>query len=57
VVGCVAAAALIIASVVLFMRYRKANSEARRAKEVAMSKFDIELAPSAASNSEERTRG
>ena len=57
VIGCAAAAALIIASVVLFIRYRRANSEARRAKEAAVSKFDIELAPSAASNSEERPRG
>ena len=57
VVGCVAAAALIVASVVLFIRYRRADSEARRAKEAAVSKFDIELAPSAASNSEERPRG
>jgi hypothetical protein len=57
VIGCVAAAALIIASVVLFIRYRRANSEARRAKEAAVSKFDIELAPSAASNSEDRPRG
>jgi hypothetical protein len=57
VIGCVAAAALVIASVVLFIRYRRANSEARRAKEAAVSKFDIELAPLAASNSEERSRG
>jgi hypothetical protein len=57
VIGCVAAAALIIASAVLFIRYRRANYEARRAKEAAVSKFDIELAPSAASNSEERSRG
>jgi hypothetical protein len=57
VVGCAAAAALVIAYVVLSIRYRRANSEARRAKEAAVSKFDIELAPSAASNSEERSRG
>ena len=57
VIGCVAAVALIIASVVLFIRYRRASSEARRAKEAAVSKFDIELAPSAASRSEERPRG
>ena len=56
VIGCVAAVALIIASVIFFVRYRRANSEARRAKEAAVSKFDIELAPSAASNSEERPR-
>lgn len=56
VIGCVAAAALIIASVVLFIRYRRANSEARRAKIAAVSKFDIELAPSATSTSDERPR-
>jgi len=57
VIGCVAAVALILASVVLFIRYRRANSEARRAKEAAVSKFDIELAPTATSNSGERPRG
>jgi hypothetical protein len=57
VIGCVAAAALVIASVVLFMRYRRAKSEARRAKEAVVSKPDIELAPLAASNSGERSRG
>ena len=56
VIGYVAVVALIIASIIFFIRYRRANSEARRAKEAAVSKFDIELAPSAASNSEERPR-
>jgi hypothetical protein len=57
VIGCVAAFALITASMVLFISYRRANAEARRAKEAAVSKFEIELAPSAASHSEERPRG
>lgn len=52
VVGCVAAAALIVASVIFFLRYRRAQGEARRAKEAAVSKFDIELAPS--TNSQQR---
>lgn len=56
-IGCVSATGLIIASVVLFMRYRRAKSEARRAKEAVVSKPDIELAPLAASNSGERSRG
>jgi len=54
VVGSIAAAALIIASAIFFIRYRRANAEARRAKEAAVSKFDIELAHSTASTSEER---
>jgi hypothetical protein len=57
IIGCVAAVAPITASVVLFIRYRRANAEARRAKEAAVSKFNVELAPSAASHSEDRSKG
>lgn len=57
VIGSIAGAGLIIASIIFFIRYRRANSEARRAKQAAVSKFDIELAPSTASaTSAERPR-
>lgn len=57
VIGSIAGAGLIIASIILLIRYRRANSEARRAKQAAVSKFDIELAPSTPSaTSGERAR-
>lgn len=54
VVGVVVGVGLIIASAIFFIRYRRANSEARRAKQAAVSKFDIELAPSTASTERPR---
>lgn len=54
VVGSIVVAGLIIAAAIFFIRYRRANSEARRAKQAAVSKFDIELASSTNSRPEDR---
>lgn len=54
VVGSVVGVGLILAAAIFYMRYRRANSEARRAKQAAVSKFDIELAPSTASTERPR---
>lgn len=57
VVGSVVGAGLIIAAALFFIRYRRANSEAQRAKQAAVSKFDIELASSTNSRPEDREGG
>ncbi|KAM0716123.1 hypothetical protein Q7P37_008637 [Cladosporium fusiforme] len=57
VVGSVVGVGLIIASAIFFIRYRRANSEARRAKQAAVSKFDIELASHNSARPEDRDNG